>query len=91
MTLPQPTPALLSPAFFTDPYPTYHALRAADPVAWDDALQSWLLSGYAEVAAALNNPRLNRGRTAEEQAVILDQLDASGQGSCAHSVNFSGE
>jgi pimeloyl-[acyl-carrier protein] synthase len=79
-TLPQPPPALLSPAFFADPYPTYNALRAADPVLWDETLHSWLLSGYAEVAAALNDPRLTRGRTAEEEAVILDQLASSGQG-----------
>ena len=71
---------LLSPTFFADPYPTYHALRAADPVRWDETLHSWVLSGYAEVAAALNDPRLARGRTAEEEAVILDQLAASGQG-----------
>jgi cytochrome P450 len=77
---PQPPPALLSPAFFADPYPTYHALRAASPVVWDDALRSWLLSGYAEVAAALSDPRLARGRTAEEEAAILEQLTASGQG-----------
>ncbi len=79
-TLPQPPPALLSPAFFADPYPTYHALRAAEPVLWDETLRSWLLSGYAEVAAALSDLRLTRGRTAQEEAVILDQLTASGQG-----------
>ncbi len=77
-TFPEP-PALLSPAFFADPYPTYDALRAADPVMWNEALNSWVLSGYAEVALALNDPRLARGRTAAEQAVILDQLAASGQ------------
>jgi len=71
---------LLSPAFFADPYPTYHALRAAEPVLWDETLRSWLLSGYAEVAAALSDLRLTRGRTAQEEAVILDQLTASGQG-----------
>ncbi len=78
-TSPRP-PALLSPAFFADPYPTYHSLRAADPVMWDETLHSWVLSGYAQVAASLNDGRLVRGRTEEEQAVILDQLDASGQG-----------
>ena len=60
-------PALLSPAFFADPYPTYHSLRAADPVMWDETLHSWVLSGYAEVAAALNDPRLARGRTARSR------------------------
>jgi cytochrome P450 len=78
-TSPRP-PALLSPAFFADPYPTYHALRAADPVMWDETLHSWVLSGYAEVATALNDGRLVRGLTAETQTVILDKLDASGQG-----------
>jgi hypothetical protein len=78
-TSPRP-PALLSPDFFADPYPTYHSLRAADPVMWDETLLLWVLSGYNEVAAALNDGRLVCGRTEEEQAVILDQLDASGQG-----------
>ena len=79
-TAPPQPPPLLSPAFFADPYPTYHALRTADPVCWDDTLQSWLLSGYAEVAAALNDPRLTRGRTAAEEAATLEQMAASGQG-----------
>ncbi|HEX5502977.1 MAG TPA: hypothetical protein VFW96_10160 [Thermomicrobiales bacterium] len=75
---PQPA-ALLSPAFFADPYPTYHALRAAGPVAWDDTLGAWLLSGYAEVAAALNDPRLQRGRSAAREAQVLAQLAAEGR------------
>jgi cytochrome P450 len=46
--LPGPPPALLSPAFFADPYPTYHALRAAGPVMWDDTLHAWLLKTFVK-------------------------------------------
>ena len=47
--------------FFVDPYPTYEDLRA-EPVHWEEELKGWVLTGYAEVAAALADPRISRGR-----------------------------
>jgi len=38
--------------FFVDPYPTYEELRG-EPVRWEEELEGWVLTGYAEVAAAL--------------------------------------
>jgi pimeloyl-[acyl-carrier protein] synthase len=49
-----------TPEFFVDPYPTYDELRR-EPVHWDDELEGWVLTGYAEVAAALGDPRVSRG------------------------------
>jgi len=46
--------------FFVDPYPTYEDLRA-EPVHWEEELKGWVLTGYAEVAAALADPRITRG------------------------------
>jgi cytochrome P450 len=43
--------------FFIDPYPTYHALRAHDPVrAMPDG--SWFLTRHADVTAVYRDPRL---------------------------------
>jgi cytochrome P450 len=53
---------LFGPDMLADPYPTYHRLRAAKPVLWDDTLHAWLVSGYEEVAAALRNPQLSSER-----------------------------
>jgi cytochrome P450 len=33
----------------TDPYPIFARLREQSPVVWSDALQSWLVTGWAEV------------------------------------------
>jgi len=46
--------------FFVDPYPTYEELRG-EPVRWEEELEGWVLTGYAEVAAALADPRVSRG------------------------------
>ena len=53
-------PALLSPAFFADPYPTYHSLRAADPVMWDETLRSWIRSSKEQDGPPLSAPRCPR-------------------------------
>ena len=49
-----------TPEFFVDPYPTYDELRE-EPVRWEEELKGWVLTGYAEVAAALADPRVSRG------------------------------
>lgn len=40
-----------------NPYPLYQQLREADPVYWDERANSWVLTGYADVMAALRDPR----------------------------------
>jgi cytochrome P450 len=72
------TPApLFSPSFFTDPYPTYHALRATDPIHWDTRLDAWVLTRYVDVAAAANDARLSRAYTDLEH--VRQELSASGR------------
>jgi cytochrome P450 len=44
------------PAVIDDPYPSYAALRAEDPVHWSESAQSWVLTRHADVAAALRDP-----------------------------------
>jgi cytochrome P450 len=49
-----------TPDFFRDPYPVYDEIRG-EAAYWDDELGGWVLTGYAEVAAALADPRVSRG------------------------------
>jgi cytochrome P450 len=47
----------MDPSFVADPYPTYHRLRAEDPV-HHSPLGFWVLTRYDDVVAALRDPRL---------------------------------
>ncbi|MBC7810249.1 MAG: cytochrome P450 [Burkholderiales bacterium] len=42
-----------------DPYPYYHALQRDDPVHWNERLQIWVLTRYAEVAPAMRDERIS--------------------------------
>jgi cytochrome P450 len=54
-----------TPEFFANPYPTYEELRGK-PVRWEEDLNGWLLTGYADVAGALADPRVSRGGGPQE-------------------------
>jgi cytochrome P450 len=47
----------MDPEFLADPYPTYHRLRAEDPV-HHSPLGFWVLTRYEDVASTLRDPRL---------------------------------
>jgi pimeloyl-[acyl-carrier protein] synthase len=47
----------MDPEFIDDPYPTYHRLRAEDPV-HQNPLGFWVLTRYEDVVTALRDPRL---------------------------------
>jgi pimeloyl-[acyl-carrier protein] synthase len=47
----------MDPAFVADPYPTYHRLRAGEPV-HHSPLGFWVLTRYDDVVMALRDPRL---------------------------------
>src|SRR5207302_891558 len=49
--------------FIADPYPTYHRLRAEDPV-HHSALGVWVLTRYEDAVGALGEPRLAKERIA---------------------------
>jgi cytochrome P450 len=46
------------PAFIANPYPVYQLLRAHAPVVYVPEIQAWVVSRYADAAAALKDPRL---------------------------------
>jgi cytochrome P450 len=56
---------LFTPAFFEDPYPAYRALREAGPLHYSTEFfdGAWVLTGHADVTAALRDPRLSARRT----------------------------
>ena len=65
-----PTFDQLAPSFTTDPHPALHRLRAADPI-HRAASGDWVLTGYADVVAALRNPQLHTGWGSTEETRAL--------------------
>jgi cytochrome P450 len=49
----------MDPEFIADPYPTYHRLRAEDPVHLSP-LGFWVLTRYEDVLTALRDPRFGK-------------------------------
>jgi cytochrome P450 len=49
----------MAPDFVADPYPTYHRLRAQDPV-HQHPLGFWVLTRYDDVVMALRDPRFGK-------------------------------
>src|SRR5438128_2187389 len=52
----------LDPAFRANPFPAFRRLRLEDPVHRCDELGGWILTRYADVLAALRDPRLSSDR-----------------------------
>ncbi|MFJ6833741.1 cytochrome P450 [Streptomyces sp. NPDC091209] len=51
-------PSLLDPGVERDPHPLYRTLRGNFPLVYDEPFGAWLISRYADVRAALADPRL---------------------------------
>lgn len=50
-----PAPDILSPEYVADPYPFHKVLRDHYPAVYHEATQSWLISRYADCAAAFKS------------------------------------
>lgn len=46
--------------FLADPYPTMAALREATPIFWNEPTRQWVITRFADIAAALRDRRLGR-------------------------------
>jgi cytochrome P450 len=64
---------LFSPKILANPYPIYHQLRSAAPVYQYHARGRWILTRYADVVAALRDPRL-----AVDRVIPLNKLKERG-------------
>ncbi|WP_327112485.1 cytochrome P450 [Nocardia sp. NBC_01730] len=53
---------LFSDAFFAEPDPVFHRMRAEDPVHWEPTLEAWVLTRYQDVRAVLNDSRFSVDR-----------------------------
>jgi cytochrome P450 len=47
---------LLDPELLADPYPTFHRLRAEDPVHWEPEPGYWVVTRYDDAVAVLRDP-----------------------------------
>ena len=61
---------LMDPEFVANPYPTYHRLRAEDPV-HRSPLGFWVLTRYEDVVASLRDPRFGKEAIASYIAARL--------------------
>lgn len=67
----------LSTEYIANPYPLYHQLRTQDPVLWDEGMGGWVLTGYAEVVAALRDPRFSAAGFMENTSWIPEEMLAT--------------
>ena len=59
---------MFGPEMLTNPYPVYNLLRSMDPVHWHEAINGWVLTRYADVAAMLKSPHVSSDRAATAPA-----------------------
>lgn len=67
-------PDLHAPDFVQNPYPTYHAARAAGPVLWWEAMGMYAAFDHATVHALLRDRRLGRAVPADQQRPVPEHL-----------------
>jgi cytochrome P450 len=67
----RPVSDWVSPEFLADPYAHYRRLRDSDPVHFDKARGSWVLTRYSDVATALRD---DERLSAEQQPVATSML-----------------
>jgi pimeloyl-[acyl-carrier protein] synthase len=66
--------ALQEPANIADPYPLYRRLRSESPFHWDFVLGGWFLTRFADVWAALIDPRLTTKNFSFDVTQLTRQL-----------------
>jgi cytochrome P450 len=64
----------LLPTYAANPYELYRRLREADPVYWDERVNSWVLTRYADVAPALRDARFSASGFMEDIGWIPDEM-----------------
>jgi cytochrome P450 len=64
----------LLPQYAANPYELYRRLREADPVYWDERANSWVLTRYVEVAAAMRDARFSAEGFMEDISWIPDEM-----------------
>jgi len=65
---------LLSPEALANPYPLYRRLRETDPIHWNDKLNAWILTRYADVAPLLRDRRFSSRRKVANRADLPPEV-----------------
>ena len=77
---------LLSPDFLADPQPTYHKLRAHDPVHWSDAWGAWVLTRYDDVDRALRD--VSRFSSFPRYIRYVNEIPSEAHGELAEFIDY---
>ena len=77
---------LLSPDFLADPQPTYHKLRAHDPVHWSDAWGAWVLTRYDDVDRALRD--VSRFSSFPRYIHYVNEIPSEAHGELAEFIDY---
>ncbi|WP_418959707.1 cytochrome P450 [Streptomyces tritici] len=71
-------PSPVQPGGSRDPYRLYRRLREEFPLTYDPLLRAWLLSRYADVAAALTDARFGHGHRPGDPPCATGHQDVDG-------------
>jgi pimeloyl-[acyl-carrier protein] synthase len=66
----------LSPEVRENPYPSYRALREADPVFWFENLQTWVLTAYDDILSVLRDYAHFSSDRSRANNLIIRQMEA---------------
>jgi len=69
--------AITREPYNANPYPVYQRLREADPVYWDEELNSWVQTRYSDIMAVLRDVRFSAERFPSDTSWIPEELQAS--------------
>lgn len=64
----------LLPSNLANPYALYEQLRDTDPVYWDERANSWVLTRYSEVSAALRDARFSAAGFMSDPSWIPEEM-----------------
>jgi hypothetical protein len=67
--------SLLEPGALADPSSFYRRLLAEQPIFFDESLDAWVVSRYADVVALLRDPRLLRDRNVDATLASLPETE----------------
>lgn len=68
---------LFGPDMLRDPYAAYARLREVDPVHWSPPMDSWVLTRFADVSAALHDPALSSTLPSSGHSRDTDQTNVA--------------
>lgn len=68
------TTGKLDPKVVANPYPHYHELRTAEPVHWNEGLETWDVTSYDGVMEVLRDRTMSADRTSVFEAQLPEEM-----------------